>query len=1289
MLTLGGAAALSDFRLTALRDELKRDVGSLDSISSRFVYFFDTDSDFSDEELRRVKDIIDYRPIDDQKTQQQSLTVIPRPGTISPWSTKATDILHHCGLTKLLRIERGVHWRFDFSNDEFVKQDLIVSLKKAIHDRMTETVISNIAEAGSLFEQTSAKPLEEVDIEKQGPKALEDANSTLGLALSADEIEYLYKAFSDLERNPNDIELMMFAQANSEHCRHKIFNADWIVDGETQKKSLFGMIRDTHARNPGGVLSAYHDNAAVMRGYHSTRFFSEHETQRYKHRDEDVHILMKVETHNHPTAISPYPGAATGAGGEIRDEAATGTGAKPKAGMTGFAVSNLHIPDLSQPWESTYGKPERIVSALDIMIEGPIGSASFNNEFGRPSLCGYFRSYEQLDPVHNIVRGYHKPIMLAGGYGMIRPAHVDKGQIPVDAKIIVLGGPAMLIGLGGGAASSVASGEADAELDFASVQRDNPEMQRRCQEVIDRCVAMGEQNPIISVHDVGAGGLSNALPELVNDSERGAQFQLRNIPSDEEGMSPLEIWCNESQERYVLALDADSLDLFSRFCERERAPFAVLGDADDSGQLVLSDSLFSNKPIDMPLKVLLGKPPKMERNVVRDTRDRSELCLSNINLDDAIERVLQLPCVADKSFLITIGDRSVSGLVVRDQMVGPWQTAVADCGVTSSGFSGFVGEAMSVGERPPVALINAPASGRLAIAEAISNIACARIQHINDISFSANWMAACGHLNEDALLFDTVKAVSELAIELGIAIPVGKDSLSMNTQWSVDEEQRQVCSPLSVNITAFAPVTDVRQSLTPQLRKAENSTLILLDLGQGKQRMGGSALAQVYNDVGSESPDLNEANQLIAFFNSIQLLNESGYIMAYHDRSDGGLFTTLSEMAFAGRVGVDLLIPQNITDELAFLFNEEVGAVIQIKNEHLTVVTESLVKSGFHKSDIHAIGSLNEDGLIRVEHNNKQIYSTDLMKLHKLWSSTSFHIQSLRDNPECAKEEYSRLDSTMDPGLFVETTFEADSTNRSSYLNLNSRPQLAVLHEQGVNGHIEMAAAFDRAGFDCVDLHMNDLISDTASLTSFQGLAVCGGFSFGDVLGAGGGWAKSILYNEKLKAQFSDYFERTDTFTFGVCNGCQMLSQISELIPGASHWPRFLPNRSEQFEARLVMVEIVDSPSILLNKMAGSKIPVVVSHGEGRVEGVAGNLKYGALRYIDNHSRVSNQYPANPNGSASGLAGFTSEDGRATIMMPHPERVFLSKQMSWIDDNYQSEVSPWMQIFINARNWLS
>lgn len=1285
MLILQGGNALSDFRVNKLLPALQACVSEISSIQAHFIHFAETSADLDEKEQAQLDALLDYgSAIDLANNHSAKIIVIPRPGTISPWSSKATDIVHNSGLDKVKRIERGMVYLLSLTEGSNLTDAQVEQIKPLIHDRMTDAVIREETEAKALFSTAKPAILEHVDILAGGKPALEKANSEMGLALSAEEIDYLFTSFEKLNRNPTDVELMMFAQANSEHCRHKIFNAEWTIDDVKQNHSLFDMIRQTHQENPGNVLSAYHDNAAVMAGYSGKRFFTDPDQNHYGYKDEDIHILMKVETHNHPTAISPYPGAATGSGGEIRDEAATGRGAKPKAGLSGFAVSNLKIPEFEQAWEIDNGKPERIVSALDIMIEGPIGSASYNNEFGRPALCGYFRTYEQRES-DSVIRGYHKPIMLAGGYGMIRDEHVDKLDIPAGAKLVVLGGPAMLIGLGGGAASSMASGTSDASLDFASVQRDNAEMERRCQEVVDRCWSLGENNPILSIHDVGAGGLSNAMPELVSASDRGAQLELRAIPNDEPGMSPMGVWCNESQERYVLAINPEHIEKFISLCKRERALYAVLGEATENEQLVLNDSHFNNKAIDIPMSVLLGKMPKIKRNAVSESKQAHYFDTWSLSLDETINRILHLPTVASKSFLITIGDRSISGLVVRDQMVGPWQVPVADCAVTSSSYYDYIGEAMALGERTPIAINNAPASGRMAIAEAIMNISAARILKMGDIALSANWMAACGELDEDAKLYATVSAVSQLCKELGISIPVGKDSLSMNTVWNDGQQEKKITSPLSLNITAFARVADVRQSLTPQLVQDNDTILLYIDLADGKQRLSGSALCQVYNQVGSETPDLDNTNNLIVFFQSLQILNESDLILAYHDRSDGGLFVTLAEMAFAGHTGINIDI--NYSDDLiAALFNEELGAVIQVKKEHEQSVKQTFVNAGLNEQSIQTIGSLNKDYQFNIKHHDADVLSMAIDDLHRKWSSTSYQIQALRDNPECAKQEFDVITDKNNSGLFLDVSFEFEA-NPIPLINTGAKPKMAILREQGVNGQIEMAAAFDRAGFECIDIHMQDLIDDQIKLDSFNGLVACGGFSYGDVLGAGGGWAKTILYHDKLSRMFEDFFKRTDTFSLGVCNGCQMMSQLRNLIPGASSWPDFLKNKSEQFEARLVMVEVMESSSILFKGMAGSKIPVVVAHGEGRTSN--NTHSNAALRYIDNSGSATDTYPFNPNGSDGGLTGFSNDDGRITIMMPHPERVFLSKQFSSLSPEWKHEYSPWIKMFVNARSWLS
>ncbi|OQX06209.1 MAG: phosphoribosylformylglycinamidine synthase, partial [Thiothrix lacustris] len=1110
-------------------------------------------------------------------------------------------------------------------------------------------------------------------------------------------IDYLAENYAELGRNPSDVELMMFAQANSEHCRHKIFNADWIIDGKEQPKSLFAMIRNTHAHAPEGILSAYHDNASVIEGPLATRFLTDVKTGEYHYTNEPVHILMKVETHNHPTAISPFAGAATGSGGEIRDEGATGNGSKPKAGLSGFSVSNLRIPGYGQPWEHDFGKPGRIVSALDIMLEGPIGAAAFNNEFGRPNITGYFRTFEMQAPGAKgmELRGYHKPIMIAGGMGNIREQNINKNPLPEGTPIVVLGGPAMLIGLGGGAASSMASGTSAENLDFASVQRGNPEMQRRCQEVIDRCVALGAENPILSIHDVGAGGISNAIPEIINDAGRGGRFELRTVPNDEPGMAPMEIWCNEAQERYVLAIAEDRLDNFRALCERERAVYAVVGAATVEQQLLVGDSLFDNNPVNLPMNVLLGKPPKMLRDVHHQTFHKPDLDLSNIVLTEAVERVLRLPTVASKAFLITIGDRSVTGMVVRDQMVGAWQVPVADVAVTSSDYTTNFGEAMAMGERTPIALVNPAASGRMAIGEALTNIAAADIADIRHIRLSANWMAAAGYPGEDAALFDTVKAVGEeLCPRLGLAIPVGKDSLSMKTVWQQDGENREMVAPLSLIVTAFSPVQDIRKTLTPAVRTDVGDTdLLLVDLGKGRNRLAASALAQVYGQVGHYAPDVDNPDALKAFFETVQDLLSDELLLAYHDRSDGGLLAVLAEMSFAGHSGITARLGDIGADLLPILFNEELGAVLQVRHCDTDAVLEAFREAGLAHCT-HVIGELNDSDELVLTFGHETVFSAPRASLQQIWAETSYQMQALRDNADCAAQEFERLADAQDPGLPVHRTFDPDDNIAAPYIRTGVRPTMAILREQGVNGQVEMAAAFDRAGFKTIDVHMTDIISGRVSLKTVKGLVACGGFSYGDVLGAGGGWAKTILMNPRASDEFAAFFERQDAFGLGVCNGCQMFSQLRDMIPGAAHWPRFYRNRSEQFEARYAAVEVLESPSLFLQGMAGSVLPIAVAHGEGRAvfdggvaaadvlaEGLVG------LRYVDNYRHATEHYPENPNGSPLGITGVTTADGRFTIMMPHPERLFRAVQHSWLPQEW-GEDGAWLRMFRNARKWV-
>ena len=1297
MLSLRGAPAYSEFRLNKLRQRLEEAVGISLGLYSEYVHFAELEQALGDTEMETLQQLLQYGP--ERAAHEPAgtlLLVVPRPGTISPWSSKATDIAHNCGLANVRRLERGVvHYLTGPSGgDPGLDDDQLSAAMAVLHDRMTETVFFDISDAACLFTHAEPKPFTTVDVLGGGRPALQRANGELGLALSDDEIDYLVESFRGLGRNPTDVELMMFAQANSEHCRHKIFNADWVIDGERQQRSLFGMIRNTVERSPGDVLSAYRDNAAVMRGPEGERFLPDG-SHHYGYRREPLHILMKVETHNHPTAISPHPGAATGSGGEIRDEGATGRGSKPKAGLTGFSVSNLRIPGAERPWEQDFGRPARIVPALDIMLEGPIGGASFNNEFGRPNLCGYFRTFEERVPGPDgaELRGYHKPIMLAGGLGSIREELIGKCMFPPGTPLVVLGGPAMLIGLGGGAASSMASGASAEELDFASVQRSNPEMERRCQEVIDRCWAQGAENPILFIHDVGAGGLSNALPELVHDAGRGGRFELRAVPNDEPGMSPLEIWCNEAQERYVLAVAADRIDDFIALCERERCPYAVVGEATADDRLLLGDAYFDNNPIDIPMPLLFGKPPRMLRDVTHRPFHKPPLARREIDLEEAARRVLRLPTVAHKGFLITIGDRSITGLVARDQMVGPWQVPVADLAVTCADYVGYEGEAMAIGERTPLALLDAPASGRMAVGETITNLAAAAIGELSDIKLSANWMAAAGHPGEDARLYDTVRAVAmELCPALGIAIPVGKDSMSMKTVWQTEGERREMAAPLSLIVSGFAPVSDVRRTLTPQLRcDRGDSDLILIDLGKGANRLGASALAQVYRQLGHQGPDLDDPTALRHFFEAIQELNRRDLLLAYHDRSDGGLFVTLCEMAFAGHCGLDIDLYGLDGDDLAVLFNEELGAVIQTAHQDTDEVLKLLHDQGLGHH-CHVIGALDAGDRIRIRHGDRQLLEFDRVALQQIWSETSRDMQSLRDNPDCAAEEFARIADRTDPGLSPRLSFDPGEDVAAPLIASGVRPAVAILREQGVNGQLEMANAFYRAGFDCVDVHMSDILAGRVTLDQFHGLVACGGFSYGDVLGAGEGWAKSILFNPRARDQFQAFFERGDTFSLGVCNGCQMLSNLHLLIPGSDHWPHFVRNRSEQFEARFVTVRVEESPSILLRGMAGSRLPIAVAHGEGRAEfhddaqflGVASRV---ALRYVENDGTVAERYPANPNGSPGGITGLTTDDGRVTIMMPHPERVVRTVQNSWHPDDWGSD-GPWLRLFRNARLWI-
>lgn len=1301
MLILRGAPALSEFRVKKLLAAFSSIGLNVKDIYAEYSHFADVSAELSSDDLAKLNALLKYGPsIAQHEPEGELILVTPRPGTISPWSTKATNIANNCGLESVKRVERGIAY-YVVADGLTVEQKQLVTAE--LYDRMTEVVFTDLQQASQLFIEESPKPFASVNVLSGGREALSKANVEMGLALADDEIDYLVENFTKLGRNPNDIELYMFAQANSEHCRHKIFNADWTIDGVEQPKSLFKMIKNTFEHNSEYVTSAYKDNAAVMHGSEAGRFFANPETNTYEFHHENIDILMKVETHNHPTAISPFPGAATGSGGEIRDEGATGIGSKPKAGLSGYTVSNLRIPSFEQPWEINYGKPSRIVNALDIMMEGPLGGAAFNNEFGRPNILGYFRTYEDKVNSHNgeEVRGYHKPIMLAGGLGNIRREHTQKGIVPAGAKLIALGGPAMNIGLGGSAASSMASGQSSEDLDFASVQRENPEMERRCQEVIDKCWQLGDENPIAFIHDVGAGGLSNAFPELVNDAEVGGKFELRNVPNDEPGMSPLEIWCNESQERYVIAVAAENLDVFEQLCKRERAQYAVIGEATKERHLTVSDEHFNNNPIDLPLDVLLGKAPKMHRDVKSAQTAGSEFDLTNIKLADAAERILRLPTVAEKTFLVTIGDRTVTGMVARDQMVGPWQVPVADVAVTTAALDTYHGEAMSLGERTPIALLNYGASARMAVGESITNIAASDIGELKRIKMSANWMAAAGHPGEDAGLYEAVKAIGEeLCPALGLTIPVGKDSMSMKTQWQDDasNEDKSVTSPLSLVITAFARVEDVRNTATPQLRTDKGeSELILLDLGNKQNRMGASCLAQVYNELGTSTPDVDSPEVLKGFFDSVQTLIRDGKVMAYHDRSDGGLFSTVTEMAFAGKAGVEVELSSLGDDVTAALFNEELGAVIQVKSTDKAAVLAVLAENGLADMS-HVIGSVNNEDKVSFTLNGKVVLENTRTHYRTVWAETTFKMQSMRDNPECAQQEHDAKFDVNDKGLNVELTYDINEDVAAPLIAKSAstgvKPRVAILREQGVNSHVEMAAAFNRAGFEAIDVHMSDLQEARMNLADFTGLVACGGFSYGDVLGAGEGWAKSILFNEMLSEQFKTFFHRENTFSLGVCNGCQMMSNLRSLIPGAEHWPRFVTNKSERFEARFSLVEIQESDSVFFAGMAGSRMPIAVSHGEGRAEftqasAVNAALESGtvAMRYVDNNGEFTETYPANPNGSPKGITSLTTNDGRVTIMMPHPERVFRTVANSWHPDEWQED-SPWMRMFRNARKWV-
>ena len=1282
---IAGGPAYSKFRKEKLLEKLQTVNPQIKDIHSEYLHIVWCEKKIAASEKDTLEKILHYGP----KAQaldfkDNAIITTPRPGTISPWASRATDIANHCGLYDIKRIERAVAVYIELKNGALLSEDQKKVLAVYLHDRMTEVSIFNLDDAKALFSHLAPKPIQYAEMLEHGKKVLNDFNKNLGLALSEDEIDYLFNYFTSIKRNPTDVELMMFAQANSEHCRHKIFNADWIVDGEKQSKSLFGMIKNTHQLHPRNTVVAYSDNSSIVEGAKINRFYP-NQNGVYDNHEELTHFIMKVETHNHPTAISPFSGAATGAGGEIRDEGATGRGSKPKAGLTGFSVSNLRIPEFIQPWEKNdYGSPSRISSALQIMIDGPIGGASYNNEFGRPNIAGYFRTLEiEYD---DEVKGFHKPIMLAGGIGSINDIHTKKHAIPAGALLIQIGGPAMLIGLGGGAASSMGTGFNAENLDFDSVQRGNPELQRRAQEVIDRCWQLGKDNPILSIHDVGAGGLSNAFPELVNDGGVGATFQLRSINNEEPSMSPRELWCNEAQERYVLAIEEKDLDLFKLLCERERCPFAIVGIAKNTKELIVEDSLLKKDAVHMDLSILLGKPPKMTRDVIRKQKKLKAFATEEIDIKEAAYRILRYPAVANKMFLIHIGDRSVTGLISRDQLVGPWQLPVADVAVTLSSFDSLLGEAFAIGEKTPIAMIDAKASVRMALGEAITNLSAASIHHLEDVKLSANWMASAGHAGEDAALFDAVEEIGmHLCPDLGISIPVGKDSMSMKTTWLDQSQEKTVVSPVSLIVSAFAPVFDARKSLTPVLdRNLKDSGLIYIDLGFGKNRLGASCFNLVFNQVGDIAPTLDDTKILKAFFEMIQTLKNEDVIVAYHDRSDGGLFTTLTEMAFAGRCGLDIDLSKCGHDIKAILFNEELGAVIQVKKEHIADVLTRMNRA--LKDHAFLIGSINSQQTIHIQHENKTVFKDIRANLQNAWSETSYKMQAMRDNPECALEEFSLISDDLDPGISPQFNFEIPQT----FAIKKTKPKIAILREQGVNGHVEMAAAFSRAGFEAHDVHMSDIIQDRKSLNDFSALVACGGFSYGDVLGAGEGWAKSILFNRKTRDAFEAFFSRPDTIALGICNGCQMMSNLKEIIPGSSLWPHFVKNKSEQFEARFVSVEILPSNSVFFTGMHGAILPIVVAHGEGYTEYEDSkqlndvlNHQLATLRYVDNYHKGTSAYPMNPNGSPQGMTGFTSDNGRFSIMMPHPERVFRTVQNSWHPETWD-ELAPWYKMFANA-----
>ncbi|EWT00928.1 phosphoribosylformylglycinamidine synthase [Intrasporangium oryzae NRRL B-24470] len=1288
--TVPGGNALSLFRAAALVAHLQRVVPGVTGMSARHVHQVASHGPLDEATLETVTRLLTYGPPAAPEPAGANLATVvvsPRLGTLSPWASKATDIAHNCGVD-VRRVERVTEYHL--ATDAPLTEEQWAAAADLLHDRMTESALPSLEAARSLLDERHPEPMERVDVLGRGRAAIEEADTAYGLALSDDEVDYLVEAFTGLRRNPTDVELMMFAQANSEHCRHKIFNADFVVDGEEKTRSLFGMIRHTEQVAGEGTVVAYKDNASVMRGGRATRWLPEGTDgpSRYAAREDEVHVLMKVETHNHPTAISPFPGAATGAGGEIRDEGATGRGSQPKAGLTGFVVSNLHLPGTDEPWErEPYGAPDHIASPLDIMVEGPIGAAAFNNEFGRPGLGGFFRVYEQT--VDGVRRGFHKPIMSAGGLGSISADQTEKISFPAGTLLVQLGGPGMRIGMGGGAASSMAAGANAAELDFDSVQRGNPEIERRAQEVINHCWSLGDDNPILAIHDVGAGGLSNAFPELVDGAGLGARFDLSAVPLEESGLAPKEIWCNESQERYVLAIAPESLPRFAALADRERCPYAVVGVARDDAQLVLApgpqDEPGDDRPIDMPMEVLLGKAPRMTRDVTRVERRGDELDLAGIDLREAAYAVLRHPTVASKRFLVTIGDRTVGGLTHRDQMVGPWQVPVSDVAVTLTDHVGFAGQAMASGERMPLASVDAPASGRMAVGEALTNLLAAPVAGLSGVKLSCNWMAACGEPGEDAALYDTVHAVAmELCPALGVSVPVGKDSLSMRTRWTDETtgEARQVTSPVSLVVSAFASLPDVRGTWTPQL--GEDSVLLLVDLGGGRDRLGGSMLAQVSGAFGSEVPDLDEPSRLVSLAAALAAVRAQGIDPAYHDRSDGGLWAAACEMAFAGATGVDLEVPS-----VAALFAEELGVVLGVGAGDLPAVQELLAEHGLGDL-VSVVGRTNADRRVRVTLAGEAALDEPVRDLAQAWDEVSWRIAALRDNPACADEEHAAFGADTDPGLVVAPTFDPADDVAAPYIGLGARPKVAILREQGVNSHVETAFAFDRAGFETYDVHMTDLQTGRFDLADAVGLVACGGFSYGDTLGAGEGWARSVLFNERLTEDFTRFFHREDTFGLGICNGCQMFAGLSDLIPGADAWPRFTRNRSEQYEARLTLVEVLDSPSIFMTDMAGSRLPIAVAHGEGLADfsarGDAGQVARVA-RFVDNLGAPAVTYPHNPNGSPDGLTAVTTPDGRFTAMMPHPERVARNVQMSWTSGPVEAE-SPWLRMFRNARVWV-